>query len=34
MESFEEQHARLSKDFVWLEDYEVSNLPDEERWHD
>jgi hypothetical protein len=32
MESFEEQLERLSKDFVWLEDYEVSNLPDEERW--
>lgn len=32
MESFEQQLERLSKDFVWLEDYEVSNLPDEERW--
>ena len=32
MESYEEQHARLSKDFVWLDDDQVRNLPDEERY--
>ncbi len=32
MESYEEQHARLSKDFVWLDDDQVRNLPNEERY--